>query len=82
MAWEAHALRGTCSVLSAGRITELAAGVEDRAERGLLEGAEEVVARLAGELERVRSLLEARRPDVAPAGTSVSAGGKAGTKEP
>ena len=59
---EAHRFRGSCSPFGGGRLAELSSDLELRAAEGILEGAEERLAELSDELERLRAHLEARRP--------------------
>lgn len=57
----AHTLRGSCSHFGTDRLLEIAAGLEARAAEGSLEGAEEALAGLSRELDRVEPYLEARK---------------------
>ncbi len=55
----AHSLRGSCAILGARAMAELASAIEERARDGKQDGVAELLDRLEGEYARTRGALEA-----------------------
>jgi PAS domain S-box-containing protein len=67
LARAAHTLKGSCSNFGAERMRAACQRLEDHANRGALEGAEELLAVVEKEFSYVRVALEHERPATAPA---------------
>jgi len=63
----AHSLRGSCAIIGARRMMEMAAAIEELARKGELHGAQALLETLEIEYVKTRSALDAERQRAAPA---------------